>query len=346
MSSDISQSYALHRVESGQTVAVRSFDELTETGRLRRLRRFAEEVVVSRYGIAKPRVRLLSKHSFNTVFRVDTDRERYVLRVGDATRIHSFGVEDVEAPWLNHLHFDTAIVAPRPIASTSNSWRVDFETSYVTGQRACSMFTFLEGRELRKTERVDASSAYLAGALLARMHEDAATALPPIPITPQLRADRVVYFHEENLIGEYRSNYGGLFRDALDRVQASIDALWQSPPHSPHLLHGDFGTHNLMIWRDELRPIDFQDLQFGFDLQDLAISLADLKRRTPELVDNFQEGYRSVRAWPELSPALLATLVAGRSLNIMNLGLHLQREGIDWFLETHSNLIRDWMLRE
>ena len=27
----------------------------------------------------------------------------------------------------------------------------------------------------------------------------------------------------------------------------------------------------------------------------------------------------------------------------MNLGLHLQREGIDWFLQRHSELVQNWM---
>ena len=321
---------------------MRSFDELTEIGRLRRLRRFAEEVVVVHYGISQPRVRLLSRHSFNTVFRVDTDRERWVLRVGDPTRIHSDGVEDVEALWLTHLDEATAITVPRPIASTEDRWRVDHEANYVSGRRACSLFTFIEGRELRKT-KVDAGVSYRAGALMAHLHEDAATTLSPVPVPPDLRANRAVYFHQENLVREYESDDGELFREAHDRVQSAITKLWTAPPHSPHLLHGDFGAHNVMIWRNEMRPIDFQDLQFGFDVQDLGITLADLSRNAPELATHFEDGYSSVRALPELSPTLLATFAAGRSLNMMNLGLHLRRQGIGWFLERHTKLVQNWM---
>lgn len=322
---------------------VRPFDELTELGRLRRLRRFAEEVATTHYGISQPRVRLLSKHSLNTIFRVDTDQERFVLRVGDTTRIHSDGVEDVEAHWLSHLDEASGITVPRPIASNEGAWRVDYEADYVMGRRACSLFTFIEGRELRKA-KVDAGASHRAGALLARLHEHAATTLPLVQVPLDLRFDRVVYFHQENLVGDHESGEGELFREALDRAQSHISKLWASPPHSPHLLHGDFGAHNIMTWRNELRPIDFQDLQLGFDVQDLGITLADLNRNAPELTTHFRDGYRSVRALPELSPELLAAFVAARSLNIMNLGLYLRREGIVWLLEPHSKLIHEWMM--
>ena len=210
---------------SRQTGGVRPFDELTKIGRLCRLRRFAEEVAVARYGVSQPRVRLISKHSFNTVFRVDTDRERFVLRVGDPKRIHSDEVEDVEAHWLAHLDEATAITAPRPIASIEGAWRVNYEADYVLGRRACSLFSFIEGRELRKT-KVDAGTSYRSGALMASLHEDAATTLPPVRVPLDLHADRVVYFHQENLVCEYELDDGELFGEAHDRVQSTITKLW------------------------------------------------------------------------------------------------------------------------
>ncbi len=275
------------------------------------------------------------------MFRVDTATDRFVLRVGDETRIHVDGVEDVEAHWLLHLD-RTEITAPQPVPSAEGKFRVDHETDYVSGVRACSMFSFIEGRELRKA-KVDAAAIMKAGQLLALLHEDASTALPTTPVPSELRADRVVYFHRVDLLQTYQSEFGSLFREAIERVQEAITSLWTTPPHDPHLLHGDFGAHNVMIWRNELRPIDFQDLQLGFDIQDVGITLADLSRTAPELCASFLEGYRSIRELPEISPGLLATFAAGRNLNIMNLGLHLQRKGIEQFLESNSRLVQQWM---
>lgn len=320
----------------------RPFDALTPTGRARRLRSFAEQVAVDCFGMVEPRVRLLSQHSFNTIFRVDCDSDRFVLRVGDARRIHADGAEDVEAEWLYQLAEKSVVTAPQPISATDGSWSVGYETDFVTGVRACSMFTFIEGRELRST-KVGPIEIHAAGALLAQLHEHAASTPLAKPVPAALHVDRVVYFHEENLVGTYDSSTGSMFTDAIARVQATMDDLWTSPPHSPHLLHGDFGAHNVLTWRSQLRPIDFQDLQFGFDVQDLGLSIADLGRNTAELVKPFTAGYSTVRPLPELSPDLLAAFSAGRSLNMMNLGLHLRRQGIDWFLERHATLVEKWM---
>ena len=321
---------------------MRPFDELTGVGRTRRLRRFANEVLSTRYDLGQLQVRLLSKHAFNTIFRVDSTEGRFVLRVGDATRIHCAGVEDVEAQWLGRLDKSGITTVPRPIASTDGLWRVDYETEYVSGQRACSMFTFVEGRELR-SGIVDAAAMRNAGALLAQLHEHAASSLADITPTSCLRADRVIYFHEEDLIEGYQSKHGSLFREARDRVQQAIDELWRTPVHAPHLLHGDFGPHNLLTWRQKLRPIDFQDLQFGFPVQDLGITLADLSRNNSKFGNAFLDGYARIRPLPDYSPSLLAALDAGRSLNIMNLGLHLRRQGIEWFLQGHEERIAAWM---
>ena len=84
--------------------------------------------------------------------------------------------------------------------------------------------------------------------------------------------------------------------------------------------------------------------QLGFDVQDLGLSLADLDRNTPDFVEPFKAGYQTVRPLPELPPDVLAALSAGRSLNVINLGLHLRRQGIEWFLERHAQLLKDWMI--
>lgn len=321
---------------------MRPFEELTGIGKARRLRRLAEEVATIHYGLTEPRVRLLSMHSFNSMFRIDAGGARLVLRVGDACRIHQPGVEDIEAAWLGHLHETSTIEPPLPVSTPDGHWFVVHETVGVPTPRTCSLFTFLEGRDLRATQPDDASMRK-AGALLAELHEHAADDPPRVTIPPGIHGDRTVYFHDENRVLTYESAHGTLFAEAIDRVQHHLDELWKRPPHAPHLLHGDFGSGNVMVRRGRLHPIDFQDLQYGFDLQDLALSLADLERRSPELVAPFIAGYRDVRPWPDLSPETAATLAAARSLNVMNLGLHVRKAGIAEFLDDHADRVAAWM---
>jgi Ser/Thr protein kinase RdoA (MazF antagonist) len=91
--------------------------------------------------------------------------------------------------------------------------------------------------------------------------------------------------------------------------------------------------------------IDFQDLQFGFDVQDVGLTVSDLRRNDvdPTVIDAFRRGYSSIRPWPTSDEQLLAALSAARSLNMLNLGLNLQRPGFTEFFDRHTKLIRRWM---
>ena len=180
----------------------------------------------------------------------------------------------------------------------------------VPGPRFCSVMSWVHGKIVR--ERFDHTIAHGMGVVLAGLHEHAADYVPP-SIPPGIVANRVVYFGDTSRLANYESTYGSMFVEAIDRVQIQIDELWRSPPHRPHLLHGDFGPQNVMRHRTRLTPIDFQDLQFGFELQDVAITVNDLRRlyNDESLIDAIKSGYRTARPWPLDDEALERTLGAG-----------------------------------
>ncbi|MFT7645280.1 MAG: Ser/Thr protein kinase RdoA (MazF antagonist) [Candidatus Poriferisodalaceae bacterium] len=283
------------------------FGQLSPVGRARRLRRFATDVVSESYGRADASVRLLSAHSFNTVFAVRHGGERLVLRVGDAVQIHSSGVEEVEARWLRSLA-EAGVSVAQNIPTRDGGVTAMVESPDVPGARVCTLFSCVDGVPL--SQRLDADRISQAGALLSLLHENSRVTgeLPP-----DVHADRAVYLPavDRNALPAI-AGHDQLFAEATERAQVAVDELWASSPHEPHLLHGDFGPHNILSRRGDLRPIDFQDLQFGFDVQDLGISFADLSRRDPAFVEPFQLGYSSVRPWPDLTPELLASFSAAR----------------------------------
>jgi Ser/Thr protein kinase RdoA (MazF antagonist) len=320
---------------------MRAFGDLTRRGQSRRLARLATGVLGSAYGLQPSGVRPIAAHSFNTVFRVETRGGPVALRVGDAQRIHVRGVEDVEAAWLDALAVEAAGLAASTIIrdAAGRSW-VQGRDPHVPATRTCTLFTWARGVPLR--ERLSAERMRAAGRLLARLHEHAAV-MTAVPVPDPLRADRVVTFEDTTRLSRWRSAHGSLFSEAIARAQATLDDLWAAPPHRPHLLHGDFGPQNVMAWRDQLRVIDFQDLQLGFAVQDVGLSVADLARHEPELVEPFRAGYAEVRRWPLGDPALAATIAACRSLNLLNLGLNLRRPGIERFLVDHATRVEAWM---
>jgi len=89
-----------------------------------------------------------------------------------------------------------------------------------------------------------------------------------------------------------------------------------------------------MISGGRLEVIDFQDLFWGFEQQDLAITTAWFRSsdEPAPLLAAFREGYRTIRPWPEMSTEDLGALVAGRWLNQLNIGLHVRNPGLDEFV--------------
>ena len=322
---------------------MRPFDELTERGRIARLRALAR-VALSHYDDSdddRLRVSLL-RQTFNTLFRaVDHEGAKTALRVGARQRIHTEATEAVETAWLLALRAETDIGAPLPIANRAGATVTVVETAGVPEPRACVRFEWISGRRL--SEVIDDRSAERAGVLLARLHEHGA-GFDGGRRQPVLVADTVTQFRLPVRIPRADPTYGTLFAEACDRAQRAIDALWADPPHPPHLLHGDFHGNNILVWRGRPVPIDFQDLTWGFEVQDIAITVRALDRLPdPDaLAASIRAGYERVRPWPA-DDAVVHELIGARHLAELNLGYNLRRPGFDEFVARHAAWLQDWM---
>ncbi|HEY0934073.1 MAG TPA: phosphotransferase, partial [Trebonia sp.] len=188
------------------------------------------------------------------------------------------------------------------------------------------------------------------GRLSARLQQDGAAWSPP-GAGEVLRADRVLYWRLPDRLAEAgsRFGFGTLFTDAQDRAQSVVAALWRDPPHPPHLVHGDLTPANVIVSaRHGLVPVDFQDLVWGLDVQDLSFTVAALSRWPDgdRLVDAFRGGYGECRSWPEVSPALFGSLIAARALQQVNLTLSRpDRTELEGYVVRHAERIRAWMGR-
>ena len=297
------------------------------------------------YDVDPERVRLAAE-SFNSIFRVTTAAAVYALRVGSALRIHPEGTSAVEASWHHRLR-GQGLYVPGVLANTAGGLATLVADGQAEGgARVCVLFEWVAGRSLRAclTERRSAA----LGRLSARLHAGAVGWSPP-GANDVLTADRVLCWRlpERLSAAQARFGFGTLFTDALARAQSAVDSLWQSPPHPPHLLHGDLTPANVIVApRRGLVPIDFQDTVRGFEVQDLSITVAAL-RRLPDgnrLVDAFRGGYAECRPWPDFSPALLESLIVARGLHQMNLTLNMTGiEERESYVAGHAERVRAWM---
>jgi Ser/Thr protein kinase RdoA (MazF antagonist) len=315
------------------------FEALTPRGQTTRLRGLAR-VALEHYGLEDARITLL-KESFNTLFRVDADGRTFALRVGAHERIHTDETEAVETAWLVALRAETDLRPPLPIANREGAFVTDVEVDGVPGTRRCVLFEWVRGRRL--WDAIDTASMTSAGELLARLHEHGTT-FDGGRRQPVITGDTVTVFRLPDRIPRVDERYGTLFAEAFDRAQVAVDALWADPPHPPHLLHGDFHPNNILVWRSRLTPIDFQDLLWGFEVQDIAFALTTLGLRpfAAERIAALRRGYEHIRSWPA-DDAVVHELTGVRRLSILNLGLNLRRPGLDEFVARRADWLRDWM---
>jgi Ser/Thr protein kinase RdoA (MazF antagonist) len=287
-----------------------------------------------------PRRVTLAARSFNTVFRVSTDAGAYALRVAAPLQIHGERTLQTEGEWLRRLRARGLTV---PTVHRDRSGAEGTEVAAPDGTtRTCALFDWIPGRLLRT--RLTPRSAAALGALAARLHDDAAGAPPPDGV---LVADRVLHWRLPDRISALPA--GDVFAEALHESQQVLDRLWAAAPHPPHLLHGDLTPANVIVSRDGgLVPIDFQDLVVGFDVQDLAVTIAVLQRipDADRLEQAFREGYRVHRPWPELPEPLLDALLVARALNQINLTVALHGvEPLGDYLAQHAERLRAWLRR-
>jgi Ser/Thr protein kinase RdoA (MazF antagonist) len=323
---------------------VQPFESLTPRGRIGRLRRLAA-VALDEYGLGDARVSLL-KQTFNTLFRVvDADGSKRALRVGAAARIHTEETEAVETAWLTALRADNRIDAPLPIANRSGSFVSHARDPGVPETRTCVLFEWARGRRLGETMSVAYAEA--TGQLLARLHAHGAQ-FDGGRAQPILVGDGALGFVLPDRVPRDDPVYGTMLAEALDRSQAAIDNLWAHPPHRPHILHGDLHPNNILVHRGRLTPIDFQDLLWGFEIQDVSMTVMALDAYYPgsgALTAAFRAGYERLRAWPADDAVMLDALIAARHLSVLNLGCNLRRPGYEAFFTAHATWLQEWVAR-
>ncbi|MGI9600283.1 MAG: phosphotransferase enzyme family protein [Acidimicrobiales bacterium] len=327
----------------GSIIAVSATDHTSRAGQARRLMTRTRRVLIDEYGLEPSHLRARPP-TFNQMVRaVLADGSRVAVRIGSEHRIHPMGVEDIERHWLEHLVGHRYLVAPRVVPDGRGRASVPLEGEGAEPNRVITVFTWVPGRRLRRP--VGPGQARQLGELAAQLHLDAATLAVEPRWQQRFRAEGPITFGPRNGLNRWSGGDRALLIDAQARCRAVIDELWRRPPHPPHLLHGDLGPHNVLTSGDALNPVDFQDLLWGFDVQDLGISLSDLRRAgsSPAAVDSFRLGYDAVRPWPLTDAGLADAFDAGRSLNLINLALTVARPDHGNYLARHVSVVRAWM---
>jgi Ser/Thr protein kinase RdoA (MazF antagonist) len=195
--------------------------------------------------------------------------------------------------------------------------------------RHCSLFTWVPGPDL--ADRLTPENVYKLGHFSARLHDHAlGFSLPqgarlrkldrvfPYSV-PGFRYIEPVQIFEPQFAHLFSAQDSRLYRQAVERIQAAHDRLY-ADPSGMRVIHYDLHHWNVKLHRGRIYALDFEDLMWGYPVQDIAITLYYWQAHSQRaaLFDAFRRGYTSQAEWPESYPGEIDAFMAGRGIMLVN----------------------------
>lgn len=301
---------------------MKPYHDLTDLGKIRRLREVALRALAA-YDLHVKWVRFLTINT-NTMFQVRTvDGGRYVLRIysDEETTLRE---NRAEMFWLQALVRDTDIKVTEPVRRRDGAYITIVNAPEVTGEIRCILFKWVPGRQLENY--LNPKNYAKLGATLAKLHNHAQSLNPLPPEISPKRWDKVFYYPDEPVV-YHLPEYSHLFPpervELLKKVIALADEAFErllSHPEGMILIHGDLHFWNVHLYKGELYVIDFEDINLGYPVQDVAVTLYYGREREgyAEWVKAFRRGYESVRPWPAGGERIIETMMAARAVMFVN----------------------------
>lgn len=325
---------------AGSLRRMKQWDDLTEGGKIRRLRPLAAEALKA-YPIEPHRLRLVGGFT-NVIFRVDASDGTYALRV-DLHQDHSDADIENELSWLEALSTDTDLRVARFIPTADDRPYMYASTAGIPGARRFVLFRWIPGSPLADNLSEDGYRAL--GRLSAGLHLHGAGFIPPHrPLT----WDRIFYWPEEVdpvvvFDPQMAHHFEGGRRETLERAIAAVEsAFGRLGPAEAQLIHGDLHPWNVHSYRGALIAFDFEDVTWGHRVQDVATTLF-YERNHPGYSDlraAFEAGYKEVAEWPVSYDGELEHFMAARSLMFVNYVANLLDDPSEYYATVFPRLER------
>ena len=250
------------------------------------------------------------------------DCRKYILRVSLPQGGHNRDHVAAEMAWLEVLARDTCISVPRPVSARNGSMVVEAEAVGVSEARLCAVFSWVPGTDL--AGHISPGNLLKLGELMAQLHIQAQDFQPPTSLS-LLSFDRVFPFPEpvvlfdEQFAAFFPPERRSAYEQAIAWAQLAIDRL-KASGEPMRILHGDLHQWNVRLFRGVLSPIDFEDLMWGWPVQDIATTLYYFLDESDysSLRAAFEEGYSRWNPWPERYPGEINAFVAARGVGLAN----------------------------
>jgi len=306
---------------------MKPYNELTHLGRLRRIRQLAE-AALEEYGLGGAHLKCYMQAG-NTLYRVHGsdpcstepsddlfEVDQYLLRIyqpGWQTR----EAIELELAWLAAMRREAGLPVPEPVPRLDGSLLTQISIPGIPQTRSCSLLRWVKGRLLPNNGQPKHYRAQ--GQLMARIHNFTQQWQPaPGHIKRQYNWDGL--FMNDPEIGlppgkswEYLpSDWIRPFKIVSQQFRQLIEG-WGTGADMYGLIHADMGLDaNVLFWRDQPRPIDFDGSGFGYWMYDLGVALAHCIGTADyaRFRDALFEGYAEHRSLPDAQLAQLKLFTA------------------------------------
>lgn len=301
---------------------IKPYEELTRLGKIRRLRQIVLKAL-EEYDFQVEWIKFLTIET-NTMFQIRSiDGKRFVLRIYSEEET-TLKENRAEMFWLDSLMRDTDLKVPEPVPRRDGEYITILSVPGVPPDRRCVLFKWIPGRPLENY--LSSENYFKLGQTLAKLHDHASTlkSLPP-DIQPK-KWDQVFYYPDEPVVydtPQYRDFFPPERVELLEKVIEQADQVFArlfADDDGLILIHGDLHFWNVHCHQGELYVLDFEDINLGYPVQDIAVTLAYGRERDgyDKWKAAFKRGYSSVREWPSENERTIETLVAARTVMFIN----------------------------
>lgn len=302
--------------------------------------KLASRILIA-YSLEGSELRIIATHS-NFILRVDVgDGRTYALRIGKSVSDPEVDVP-TELAWLGAVTYGTSVRTARPVRNTQGELITLGKATQTGEPRQCVLFSWVSGIPL--AESLSEQNYWRLGAVAAELHTFGEDWSPAKPLRP-LVWDRMLYVPSEPLVIFDQAHSEMLSEECLDAVrwvfQRGSEELTRLHRKRPMYIHGDIEMWNVMVERDQLTLLDFEDVMLGFPIQDIAITLYYGRERKdyPALLASFQDGYETCRPWPVEFEGQLELLMACRTVRFMNHALRTRADPRAYLARASASLI-------
>jgi Ser/Thr protein kinase RdoA (MazF antagonist) len=331
---------------------MKPFNELSHRGKILRLRKQAQAALEA-YGLGQAKMKYLG-YTGNAHYQIDTSQcapresdegtyweNHYILRLHQP-KYQTLEAIRSELIWLEAILRDTDLVVPEPEQNAAGEWVTVTEIPGLPQPQYATLLRWVKGR--RTPKKVEDRHFKALGRVAAKLHNHAAGWKPPAQFT-RIHYDWNGLFSDGGLFDvpaaliwvAIPDRFREPFETVTDEVKRVMAELGKGPDVYG-LIHADLCLDVNMLWyRGDIRPIDFDDSAYGYWIYDLAIPLAELPynktglRYRKALLD----GYSEIRSMPPLQWTLLDLFIGAWHATAMLYAINswlvhpMYREGLE-----------------